>query len=232
MSTRTFSLTLPGPEDPRLELRGCPISLDVCEPSDFWRHGLPFPEALTRTSARRRAECLAGRVAAAAALDALSATSREVAIGPDRAPCWPDGFAGSISHDRELAVAAVSRCSTNIRIGVDCEAVFDHHLADDVAAQVATDSELDAWVPVLPCRRHALTVVFSAKESLYKAVYPMLANADFLDAAILPGPGCDSLRAVMRDGRSWQGRWMLVQPARVITLFILEMSSPCLFIRP
>ena len=69
----------------------------------------------------RRLEYLAGRLAAYAALQ--SAGMEQPIVGrQDRAPVWPAGFCGSISHSAGLAVAIAARSHHWRAIGIDIEA--------------------------------------------------------------------------------------------------------------
>ncbi len=117
---------------------------------------------------KRRREFAAGRAAARAALAALGLDPPPpVPAAPDRAPIWPAGVVGAITHTRTDALAAVARRAACGGLGLDLE-----HLGGlrrlDVARQVADDAER-AWIGA---DRRRLLAVFSAKESIYKAFYP------------------------------------------------------------
>ena len=114
----------------------------------------------------RRAEFAAGRTAARMALAAFGLGSATIPAGPDRAPRWPAGMQGSISHGAGFAVAAVH---DGAPLGVDVEA--EATVAADLWPYICTDEELDA----LPQtgRGQAVARVFSAKEAVFKAQYPL-----------------------------------------------------------
>lgn len=86
---------------------------------------------------------------------------------PSGAPLWPDGITGSFAHDDEMAVAAVAPVSHIGSLGIDVEPA--HPLPDDLVALVATGADVTDAVD----RRLAGRVLFSAKEAVYKAVYPL-----------------------------------------------------------
>ncbi|WP_352542194.1 hypothetical protein [Mesorhizobium sp. M0018] len=69
----------------------------------FHKLALPFPPSLCTALPLRGAEFLAGRAMADAALQALGQLTTEIPIGPDRAPVWPKGSVGSITHARGIA---------------------------------------------------------------------------------------------------------------------------------
>ncbi|SFH84088.1 4'-phosphopantetheinyl transferase family protein [Albimonas pacifica] len=141
---------------------------------------LTLPPDLLRAVDRRRSEFLAGRLCAALALRALGAPE---AVGRDgRAPVWPEGVRGSISHAGDLALAVAARGAAGL--GVDCEARFSPDLAAEVGPGVLTAADRAArppdWDEAWLC-----TLAFSAKEALYKALSPRLDDVpDFAEARI------------------------------------------------
>jgi enterobactin synthetase component D len=132
----------------------------------------PHPEELASLSGatvpKRRRAFAVGRVAARKALERLSpGPPPPVLPGLDRAPCWPAGIVGSISHSGGWGLAAVDRVSRTLTLGLDLE--YLPELSDiEIAGLVADDDELQ-WIGADPRR---LLALFSAKESLYKALYP------------------------------------------------------------
>lgn len=126
---------------------------------------------------RRAAEFSAGRHAARLAMAAAGLAPCAVPKGADRAPVWPRGVAGSISHSDQACIAAVS---TGLRgIGLDIEPLrpFDPGVA---ALVTGPEDRVDAeGEPGL--------LLFSAKEAAYKAQYPLsrrLFGPEALEASI------------------------------------------------
>ncbi len=121
-----------------------------------------------RAVAKRRAEFVAGRLAARRALGAAGfEPAPPVAPGPDRAPVWPAGMVGTITHTHSMALAAVAHGSKCGGLGMDLE--HDANLRRmDVARQICDGTERE-WVGD---DRHRLLALFSAKESIFKALYP------------------------------------------------------------
>lgn len=125
---------------------------------------LPHHDELAHAGKKRRTEHLAGRMAAAHALH-YQGEKAIPGIGPQRQPLWPQGMFGSISHCANQALAVVSRQP----VGVDIETLFSPQLAAEVATHIASPTEIfRLQTSGLPFAV-ALTLAFSAKESVYKA---------------------------------------------------------------
>ncbi|WP_102796136.1 4'-phosphopantetheinyl transferase family protein [Bowmanella denitrificans] len=122
--------------------------------------------------AKRQAEFLAGRLCARACLEKLGTQQTWISIGSHRSPCWPEGIRGSITHTDQNALCICSASPSIVALGIDLEQHLSPDTADDIAAQVLTREEqallsgqkLDAALFV--------TRVFSAKEAIFKALYP------------------------------------------------------------
>ncbi|WP_323009882.1 4'-phosphopantetheinyl transferase family protein [Paracoccus sp. (in: a-proteobacteria)] len=139
--------------------------------------GQPVPPELARGSARRRLDYQAGRRAAAEALAGLKGRPAAVGRGPDGAPVWPDGIVGAISHAGGRAVALVGNAAHYAGLGVDLETIVAR--PDEIAPVLLTKAEAAR----LPHDALHITLAFSAKESLFKALYPTLRRFFGLEAA-------------------------------------------------
>ena len=131
---------------------------------------LPHHAELANAGRKRKAEHLAGRIAAAHALGAINERAIP-GIGPSGEPLWPEGVSGSITHSGTQAMAVVVRHQDAL-VGIDCEAILP-----DREAREIQDGIVDAQEAI--CLTHsgypfalALTLAFSAKESLFKALFP------------------------------------------------------------
>lgn len=118
----------------------------------------------------RQAEFAAGRRAARAAMAQLGAVPCAVPMGPDRAPRWPPGILGSISHGGGVCLSAVARIGRLAALGIDIEP--DEDLPADLWDEVLSPDEA-AWCHDGPAPGRAARLIFSAKESAYKAQYPL-----------------------------------------------------------
>jgi len=120
---------------------------------------------------KRRQEFLLGRAAASRALTQIGIDPPPpVGKGQFREPIWPDGVVGSISHSGETAIAAVALQSFSDGIGIDLEIIREQR---DISQRLCQGPEY-AWVHEHQDKAaERLTILFSAKESLFKAIFPM-----------------------------------------------------------
>jgi 4'-phosphopantetheinyl transferase EntD len=149
-------------------------------------------------SSSRADEQAAGRNAARLAFEKTGAPELEI-LGshPDGRPRWPAGWTGSISHDDEVAVAAVAPLQTHPAVGIDIER--DGALAVRDAELVLTKDELAA-ARSRPEPDRAVTLVWSAKESAFKAWSSALGGL----------PGVDPLEIHIRV--DWARQSLLATP--------------------
>ncbi|OIQ30619.1 MAG: phosphopantetheinyl transferase [Alphaproteobacteria bacterium MedPE-SWcel] len=117
---------------------------------------------------KRRREFAAGRAAAHRAMRALNLTPAPILIGPKRAPVWPNGLVGSITHCRSCALAALAPDHRFLGLGLDVEE--DTPLATDLWPSIASPQEQD-WMTRQTDPGQAGKLLFSAKEAAYKAQY-------------------------------------------------------------
>lgn len=137
---------------------------------------LPEEAALMgRAVDKRRREFVAGRTLAKAAMRGLGApdaAALPLVNGEDRAPRWPDGLVGSITHTRGWAAAAVARSEHLTAVGLDVE--DGSPLKDKLWRQICSPED-HAHLASFdePLRGVLAKVVFSAKEAAYKAQYTL-----------------------------------------------------------
>jgi 4'-phosphopantetheinyl transferase EntD len=137
---------------------------------------------LARAVPARVLEFTTGRSCARAALKQLGCPPVAIAVGDEREPLWPPGFIGSITHCKGHCAAAVARWDPRTAhaiasLGLDAEPALP--LPEDVARMVCSDGERE-WIEQhrqdgLPWDR----LVFSAKESVFKCIFPLVRH--FLD---------------------------------------------------
>ncbi|MFE1292924.1 4'-phosphopantetheinyl transferase [Streptomyces sp. NPDC058751] len=205
-----------------------------------------YPEelaVLTRAVDKRRREFATVRVCARRAMEKLDVAPAPVLPGERGAPRWPEGVIGSMTHCEGYAAAALARAGDLASLGIDAEP----HLAlpDDVLEAVALPAEserldrLGARVPAV----HWDRLLFSAKESVYKAWFPLtgkwldFSGADIgisLDPAPATGGPAGSLSArLLVPGpvvggvpvQTFRGRWT-VRHGLVATAVTVPHTGP------
>jgi 4'-phosphopantetheinyl transferase EntD len=184
--------------------------------------------AMARALPARLAEFTAGRAAARSAMQVLGLPKAAIPQGPDRAPQWPPGVMGSISHTDGICLALVGRAGAVAAIGVDLE--LNDPLPPDLWPQVCTGPELDAlhsvpdMVPALVAR-----LIFSAKECSYKCIYPQIRTVLGFDAMHIRVKIEDSsfsatlnqTAGAFEPGMTWQGRYGQVG-GLLVTVMVLR----------
>lgn len=192
-STTTFLLPAPGDAAiallrtfPHVNLVEAGFDPSVYEDELFKRLDVEFPSSLHSAVARRRAEYLAGRACARQALKLCGREARQVHAGPDRCPQWPAGIAGSISHSERLAIAAVTAVPV-LGVGVDIQPVANQLLtADELRDVVFAGADWDLLPRPGDAGEQLPLSVFSIKECLFKAAYPLVRRFfDFSSAEVL-----------------------------------------------
>jgi 4'-phosphopantetheinyl transferase EntD len=147
---------------------------------------------LTRAVPKRRIEFATVRVCARAALAELGVPPAPILPGPRGAPGWPPGIVGSMTHCAGYRGAAVARQEHAASIGIDAEphgplpdGVLDAIARPEEHRQLA---ELAASHPAV----HWDRLLFSMKESVYKAWFPLTGKwLDFDEASIAIDAGTD-----------------------------------------
>jgi 4'-phosphopantetheinyl transferase EntD len=180
-----------------------------------------FPEEMAivaKAVDKRRREFTTGRSCARSALRGLGVAPAPILTGERGAPQWPPGIVGSITHCAGYRAAAVARTGDIVTIGLDAEP--EDRLPDGVldvislAGERARLRDLAATAPGICWDR----VLFSAKEAVYKAWFPLTRRwlgFDQADITIGAVAGTFSARLLVRgptaDGRpltGFTGRWL------------------------
>ena len=164
----------------------CRFHHSCYRPVQFQQLGVVFPDALSTAVRKRQAEFLAGRFMAKLALSKLGFSEGNVAIGHHRQPVWPDGAIGSISHSASMAVCVAATSQHLQGIGVDIELWLDNTQGNQLSNGIVNRAEQALLAAIDAPFSHLLTIVFSAKESLFKALYCQVKGYfDMLDASIV-----------------------------------------------
>ncbi|WP_308167921.1 4'-phosphopantetheinyl transferase family protein [Catellatospora tritici] len=188
-------------------------------------HAPPFPEEealVVRAVPKRRREFAVVRSCARRAMAKLGVPAQPVLNGERGAPRWPTGLVGSMTHCDGYCAAALVRDSDLASLGIDAEP--DEPLPTGVLEAMALPGEATRLARLARERPDVNwdRLLFSAKESVYKAWFPLTGRwLDFAEADIEisanPGdPRTGSLRASLlvpgplvggRRLSHFEGRW-------------------------
>lgn len=193
-----------------------------------------FPEeeaVVTRAVPKRRREFSTARACARAALARLGIPPVPIVPGARNAPQWPAGVVGSITHCDGYRACAVARESDVVTIGLDAEphAALPHGVLNLVSSAQERDglARLSAAVPEV----HWDRILFCAKESVYKAWFPLThrwlnfedarvdidsASGTFSAQLLVEGPVVNGATLTGFDGRWLVGNG-LIATAIVVT---------------
>ena len=152
---------------------GCHYEIEKLRDDSFLRTDIPLPASLTSSVDKRKTEYLAGRWCAREALRILGFEGIP-GMGADRAPVWPGGTVGSITHSKGTAEVMVADARHWLAVGVDTEQWLTAERADRLCRELLTSEERDNLKGLTPIQRaNRITLIFSAKECLFKALYPL-----------------------------------------------------------
>lgn len=177
--------------------------------TELRRHAcLPFdwsasvPPALKHAEPQRLRSFVAGRLCAELALNSLVAEATElsdynaaqaisegVRMGPHGEPIWPSlngqHVTGSITHSQHWAWAVACRKNSIQGIGIDCEELMNEQ-SHTAANQICFTARELTRFPNLNRNAALATVIYSAKEAFYKAVWPYINRfVDFLEVEVI-----------------------------------------------
>lgn len=173
-----------------------------CDQVDEARTFTLHPQELEATAARRlprdrQAQFEQGRRCAHAAMAKLGCTDLPVLIDRQGAPVWPTGIVGSITHAPDYCAAAVARVQNFRAIGINAEAW--QQFPTDIGGDISVPWEIDAMEPTIDIRLK-LGVLFSAKQSIFKALRPLVQrDFDFRSVALKIDFGNRNFRIVSVD---------------------------------
>ncbi len=157
---------------------GCnqPVAVHVASSSEaIEAHNLGDIEFPVGADSARRKEFIFGRMLAQRCLVDLGQSPTPIGCGVDREPLWPNGVVGSITHTGSFTAVAVwlpSVGQDSAGIGIDAE--HCGRLKKEIWPTVFTAPEIAKLEQESPVERDlAATCMFSAKEAVYKAQFPL-----------------------------------------------------------
>ncbi|WDE13823.1 4'-phosphopantetheinyl transferase family protein [Thalassomonas haliotis] len=152
----------------------------------FSELAIPFPASLSQAVNKRQGEYLAGRYAAILALAELGINTRNIPTGEHRSPVWPEGVLASITHTSTAAFCVAASKQRVNYLGIDHENWLKADNVAEIKNSIINEKEEVLLKQSQMSFEQAFTLVFSAKESLFKALYPSVGYYfDFSAAEII-----------------------------------------------
>lgn len=148
----------------------CRFSIDNFNINSLDHLPIQLKQDIKHFPIRRKIEFIAGRVCSAKALENLLPNGKYYwrLKNDNRTVAWPKNIAGSISHTNNVVTATTLKYTNEVQsIGVDIEKIMSTQKAKDLS-QTILKSSMPHNNMVIDITYY-VTMVFSAKESLYKA---------------------------------------------------------------
>ena len=196
------------------EMLGPKVGIGVTDPSlasDLWPQEAT---AIQRAVPKRQTEFAAGRRAGRGALAELGFGPIAIPQGANRAPIWPAGFCGSISHCAQCCIAVAAHDRDYPTLGVDVEPATA--LDPNLISLICNPSE-QIWVTNQPDPGLAAKMIFSAKEAVYKAQYPLTGKVIGFDAVTVQITNSDFTVAATSELPAMRGA-TLIQEGLILTV--------------
>ena len=147
--------------------------------------GISIPPLWQQATPARQRDFVAGRYAAKQALLAVGVVDSQIGIDQHRAPIWPQGTVGSITHAGDYVAATIGPSETFESIGIDTEIILSEDNCESLRHLIMTKFERENAGSWGLSTSTTTTLVFSAKESIYKCLFPLVLEFfDFLDVEI------------------------------------------------
>jgi len=164
------------------------LKKDIKKPDRLMSSYLDFsplnsrPERFSHFSEQRKLEFVLGRICAQEALGKMFKTmggqlneKLNIGVNFDRSPSWPQGIVGSITHSLEGVLACTAKTDDYLSLGLDVESVLRCNSLKRIKKRVLTGFEEDLYKSKASFlnENEFVALVFSAKESLFKCLYPL-----------------------------------------------------------
>jgi|GEM_PF-1454534 len=153
---------------PHISFCALKFNLNLFKLNDWQNHYVPHGNI------KYQAQFVAGRICAKSAIFNLIGKNIWLGRNKSKAPSFPPSLCGSISHSKNYALAIVAKTSNYQSLGVDIEHIMSFNRANKIKNKILTSAELQN----LPSNKIKLaehvTLIFSLKESLYKALNQLM----------------------------------------------------------
>ncbi|WP_052441994.1 4'-phosphopantetheinyl transferase family protein [Vibrio hyugaensis] len=133
-----------------------------------------LPSYFNNLTHKRKLTLLGGRLCAESLLLDSECSGDTISYLEGKPPIWPRGIKGSITHTDDVAHCIVTNSNSIKSLGVDIEYVNPVN-TQKIITYCLTQTEIDKWLNDQPWTIDAIaTLIFSAKESGFKALYPSI----------------------------------------------------------
>lgn len=181
---------------------------------------------------KRRAQFLAGRLAAKNALCSIKKTTElqndAILIGQHREALWPKGIIGSISHSDEISIAvAQPKSTTKLGVGVDIQSILSD---DDIAKSrslvlTARDQTLLEKGVEGQSYNQFFTLIFSAKESFFKAAFNSVGDYFDFDAVSVNSIDMDAQQLTLKCEKTLSKN-IILGNRYILSFTLIEVGVP------
>lgn len=168
---------------PHLYFFGCRFTQDLFVLAHAKRLGINIPTSMQRAVSKRKAEFVAGRYCAQQCFTFYNIPSMDILVGKNREPLWPPTIRASITHSDGYALCVAGSPQVYNGLGVDIESIIPSERAVKLQEQIVTDDEVALSSHYKMLHNFFVTLAFSAKESLFKAIYKDVGRYFGFDAA-------------------------------------------------
>jgi 4'-phosphopantetheinyl transferase EntD len=181
-----------------------------CDAPESAMHPLEAAAVAGAVTERRR-EFGTVRYCARKALRQLGVSAAPILPGADRAPRWPVGVVGSMTHCAGYRAALVARSDALLGVGIDAEP--HAALPAETLGLVLREEERTRLAALAEGRpgMHPDRVAFCVKEAVYKAWFPLTRRwLDFADVSTFVNlDGTFRARVRAAGPRDFSGRWVV-----------------------
>ncbi len=149
----------------------CFLKIDDLDPKEF---EISIPEKLQSAHPKRIKEFIGGRHCVFKAAKNLGFKIKSLPMDDKGAPIWPNEIVGSISHTKGFAIAAVALKKNYKSIGIDTEVIINETKFSVIEKNILTNFDKQfISTKNYPSKNEIYTLIFSAKEALFKLINPL-----------------------------------------------------------
>ncbi len=195
-------------------------------------HQITFPAHIAHAGHRRQQEYLQGRYCAYLALTQLTSFKHSMGVDPGLivatnqhtgAPVWPWPFCGSISHSTQTTIAIAGNNQDFCNIGIDLESIG--RITRQLWRKIMVPGEESLLIESSLSEEEFATLVFSAKESLFKAIFPLEQTFFSFQQAKCREISLSNQSIILEYNRKhYRGRFQLLE-SELLTVVVIDPSS-------